>query len=166
MNPALAGAGSIMGLGVHLIDLLGWLVGREVLEVTALTDGPNERFPVEFLTAAVLRFDGGALAQITCSRRLPNGANSVTVYATGGRLDGLATLSMDPSGHFTLTSGDTTIVRRPALRDLYALEVEAFSRALQGEADSGASATDGVQSVAITSAVLESARTGRAVQVR
>ena len=60
MDPAMAGAGSMMGRGVHCIDLLRWLVGQEIAEVTALADTPIETDPVETLTVAALKFDGGA----------------------------------------------------------------------------------------------------------
>src|SRR5262249_41974423 len=127
MQPELAGAGSIMGLGVHGIDLLRWLLGQEVVEVTALTDGPSEEAPVEFLTAATLRLERGAIAQLVSSRRLPNGMNSVTIYGTNERLDGEETLGMTPTGQLRVTRGAQTTVERLALRDAYQTEVEAFS---------------------------------------
>lgn len=77
-----------MGIGVHEIDLLRWLLGQEVVEVTAMTDGPNDQYPVEYLTAATLRFSTGALGQFVSSRRLPNGTNSVSVYGAARRVDG------------------------------------------------------------------------------
>lgn len=163
MNASLAGGGSIMGLGVHLIDLLRWIVGQEIIEVAAFTDGPNDQFPVEFLTAALLRFENGALAEFTSSRRLPNGANGVSVYGTEGRLDGQATLSMDARGQYGITRGPATTITQLPLHDLYAQEIDAFCRAVQNGAEVGATGEDGVRSVAVTVAVLESARTGRAV---
>ena len=98
MDPKLAGAGSIMGIGVHVIDLLSWLIGREVEQVTAFTDGPSERYPVEFLTTALLRYRGDAVAEFTSSRRLPNSAHTVVVYCEGARLEGLSTLGMEGAG--------------------------------------------------------------------
>jgi 1,5-anhydro-D-fructose reductase (1,5-anhydro-D-mannitol-forming) len=164
MQPELAGAGSLMGLGVHGIDLLGWLLGQQVVEATAMADGPNERYPVEFLTAATLRFDGGALAQLVSSRRLPNGLNSVTVYGTEKRLDGEETLGMAPSGQLRIVRGaESTVVRVP-LRDAYMSEVEAFSRAVESGEGFAASGQDGLRSVAVTEAILESARTGRTIR--
>lgn len=164
MQPALAGAGSIMGLGVHEIDLLRWLLGQEVIEVVALTDGPNEDYPVEFLTAATLRFDRGAIAQLVSSRRIPNGANSVTIYGTKERLDGEETLGMTSTGQLRVTRGAETVTNRLPLRDAYLSEVEAFSRAIESGDRFAADAEDGVRSVAITTAIIEAARTGRAVR--
>jgi 1,5-anhydro-D-fructose reductase (1,5-anhydro-D-mannitol-forming) len=165
MQPALAGAGSIMGLGVHEIDLLRWLLDQEVVEVAALTDGPSEDYPVEFLTAATLRFERGAIPQLVSSRRLPNGTNGVTIYGTNERLDGEETLGMTPAGQLRITRGAQTTVDRVALGDAYLTEVEAFSRAVEGDGVFAASGDDGVRSVAITAAILEAARTGRSVRL-
>ncbi|MEW5728880.1 MAG: Gfo/Idh/MocA family oxidoreductase, partial [Pseudomonadota bacterium] len=59
---------TVYGGGIHLIDLMRWLLGREIVEVTALatdlpTRGSSFRFPD--LIAALLRFDGGALGKTT-----------------------------------------------------------------------------------------------------
>ena len=165
MQPALAGAGSIMGLGVHEIDLLRWLLGQEIVEVTAMADGPSDEYPVEFLTAATLRFAGGTIGQFVSSRRLPNGVNSVAVYGTAQRVEGVETLGMTPSGWLRVTSGAETREMRVPLRDAYLAEVEAFSQAAQTGEPFAASGEDGLQSVIATVAILEAARTGQAVQL-
>jgi len=164
MQPDLAGAGSIMGIGVHEIDLLRWLLGQEVVEVTAMTDGPNDQYPVEFLTAATLRFSDGAIGQFVSSRRLPNGANGVSVYGTERRVDGEETLGMTPSGQLRIIHGTETRITRVPLRDAYLTEAEEFSRAVQTGGPFEASGEDGARSVAITVAILEAARAGRFVQ--
>lgn len=164
MNPEMAGAGSIMGIGVHLIDLLHWLIGRKVTQVTAFTDGPSEQYPVEFVTSALLRFEGAALAGFTSSRRLPNSSNSIAVYCNRGRVEGQSTLGMDPAGQLCLVRGNETTIRQLPLRDLYTQEVEAFCRAIDQGTEFHASGEDGVRSVALTVAILDSARTCRAVR--
>jgi 1,5-anhydro-D-fructose reductase (1,5-anhydro-D-mannitol-forming) len=166
MDPAMAGAGSIMGLGVHCIDLLCWLVGQEVVEATAFTDGPNDVYPVEFITVATFRFDGGAFAHFASSRRLPNSANGVVVYGTERRLEGERTVSTVAEGHLKITRGAETTISQIPLRDPYEAEVEAFSRAIERDETFGADGEDGVRSVEATVAVLESAATGRAVSLR
>ena len=164
MDPALAGHGSMAGLGVHLFDLLPWLLGQSVVEVSALSDGPTAARPVEFLTQVMLRFDGGTYGHVVCSRRLPHAANSLVVYGDKARLDGVRTIGVDAEGHLESVSGAETTRYEPTLTDLYTLEIEAFARALHGADEVGASPADGVNSVAITEAAAESARTGRSVR--
>ena len=88
-----------MGVGVHCIDLLRCLVEQEIAEVTTFTDGLSKVYPLEFITLATLKFDGGAFGQFTSSRRLPNTANGVVVYGMERRLEGESTLSAVPEGH-------------------------------------------------------------------
>jgi 1,5-anhydro-D-fructose reductase (1,5-anhydro-D-mannitol-forming) len=165
MDPTIAGAGSIMGLGVHMIDLLRYLTGQEIVSVTALTDGPAPGRPVEFLTLGTVAFDGGAFGQIVCSRRLPNSLNSVTIYTSQERLVGEDTNSMQPSGRLVIGQGaETTIVNVP-LRDAYLNEIEAFTRGLTGGPAFQADGRDGLRSVAITVALLASARDGRTIRL-
>jgi 1,5-anhydro-D-fructose reductase (1,5-anhydro-D-mannitol-forming) len=166
MNPAIAGAGSIMGLGVHMIDLLRYLTGQEVTSVTAMTDGPAPGRPVEFLMLGTLAFDGGAYGQVISSRRLPNSLNNVTIYTTHERLVGEETNSMQPSGRLVAGHGPEVTINNIPLRDAYLNEIEAFSRAVAGGPAFEASGRDGLRVVEITVALLESARAGRAITLQ
>jgi predicted dehydrogenase len=165
MQPELAGAGSIMGLGVHEIDLLRWLVGQEITDVLAMTDGPSDQYPVEFITAATLRFSGGVIAQLVSSRRLPSAANSVSIYGSTGRIDGVETLGMATTGELRIVHGTETSISRIRLRDAYLAEIEAFSRAVESGETFEASGQDGARVVAATAAIIESAQTGHLVHV-
>jgi 1,5-anhydro-D-fructose reductase (1,5-anhydro-D-mannitol-forming) len=166
MDPVLAGLGSLGGLGVHLIDLLCWISGDGVVEVAAMDDAAVDDQPVEFLTSALLRFAGGCIGRMTCSRRLPHATNSVVVQASECRLEGHGTLSMAPVGWLSSTrEGEEPTSWRPPLGDLYVAEIEAFSAAIEQGAAFHASSDDGVRSVAVTSAIVEAARTGRTVRV-
>ena len=55
-------ASTMMGTGVHVIDLLRFVLGQEVTEVAALTDGQTAQRPLEQLVTMILRFDRGTLA--------------------------------------------------------------------------------------------------------
>jgi 1,5-anhydro-D-fructose reductase (1,5-anhydro-D-mannitol-forming) len=165
MDPARAGGGSVTALGVHMIDVLRWLVGHEVVEVSAVCDGPNDSIPVEFLTMAYLTFEGGTVATFVSSRRLKNTSDDLVLYCTQGRLRGIGTMTTEPVGALEIVRGDETELVEPSIRDLYTLEAEACSAALRDGTDLPATATDGVRSVEITAAVLESSRSGRAVRL-
>jgi 1,5-anhydro-D-fructose reductase (1,5-anhydro-D-mannitol-forming) len=165
MNLAVAGGGAIMGLGVHMIDLLRHLTGQEVVRVTAVADGPGEGRPVEALLLGTLVFDGGAFGQVICSRRLPNSLNNVTVYAANERLVGEDTNSMVASGRLVVGRGAEVTITNVPLRDAYLNEIESFSRAVAGGPAFAANGRDGLHSVEVTVALLESARTGRAVTI-
>jgi predicted dehydrogenase len=163
MDPARAGAGSLAGLGVHLIDLLRFVTGQEIVEVVAVSDGPGDERPVEFLTVATFSFDGGAVAQLVSSRRLRNTDDSLTLHCEDARLRGVASLSTEPVGHLEITRESGTELREPEVTDLYVAEIAACSAAIATGGEFPATAADGVRSAEILEAVLESARTGSAV---
>jgi 1,5-anhydro-D-fructose reductase (1,5-anhydro-D-mannitol-forming) len=165
LEPALAGHGSLAGLGVHLMDLLPWLLGDRIAEVAAISDGPAEGRPVEMLTTAVVRFAGGAQGVLTSSRRLPNARNGVRIYGTEGLLEGEGTVAVVPAGVLRETDSGETRVHDVPLDDHYRLELESFARAVASGEPFGAAGEDCVASVAVTSAIAEAAASGRTVKV-
>lgn len=59
---------TVYGGGIHLIDLMRWLIGQEVVEVTGMsnkirTAGTSYKFDDLFVN--LLRFDGGAIGKTT-----------------------------------------------------------------------------------------------------
>ena len=50
------GAYSIMGMGVHALDLLQFLLGQPITEVAAITDGQTVEKPLESIATIALRF--------------------------------------------------------------------------------------------------------------
>lgn len=164
MQPEMAGAGSLMGVGVHGLNLLRWLVGDEVVEVSALNDGPSDLYPVEFLTSVNLRFANGVLGHLVSSRRLPNGRNGVTVYGTEARIEGDGTLSMQAEGTLRVTQGAETSIDQSPVPNPYARQLDAFAAAAVNGTPFSASGADGARVVALIDAILESARSGRSVR--
>lgn len=165
IDPARAGAGSVMGLGVHLIDLLRWLTGQEVAAVTACADGPSARYSVEFLTLALLEFDGGTFGQITCSRRLPQSDNHVTLYTPAGRFIGAGAISMQGEGELIISHGATREHITVPPQNPYAEEIAAFSRSVREGLPFAASGADGLKVVRVTVALLEAAARGSRVPI-
>jgi predicted dehydrogenase len=92
-DPALAGGGCVMDLGVHLVDLALWVLDfPEVAGVSAklFADGePLGGRPdrVEDYAVATLELGTGAAVQLACSWRLQAGCDaliSAAFYGTGG----------------------------------------------------------------------------------
>ena len=92
-EPAMIGyASTMMGTGVHVVDLLRFVLGQEVTEVAAISDGQTAQRPLEQVLAMALRFDGGTIATVCCGRRLPDSRNDLTVYGSLGRIVGAGAL--------------------------------------------------------------------------
>jgi len=61
-----AGRTALVGSGIHEVDLARWLVGRPIESVFAFSNALGSlSFPREKTTAALFRFAGGAIAQVT-----------------------------------------------------------------------------------------------------
>jgi predicted dehydrogenase len=61
-----AGRTALVGSGIHEVDLLRYLIGRPIAAVWAASnDMGTLAFPKAKTTAAVYRFDGGAIGQVT-----------------------------------------------------------------------------------------------------
>jgi predicted dehydrogenase len=95
-DPALAGGGCVMDLGVHLVDLALWALGFPAVEgVSSRLFAGGERLGgggarCEDYAEAVLDLEGGAVARLACSWRLPAGRDAVIGAAFYGTEGGAA----------------------------------------------------------------------------
>ena len=161
------GAYSIMGMGVHAIDLLHFLVGHPITEVAAITDGQKPERPLERIAAIAVRFQNEAVGTVCCGRRIPDSENDAMIYGIQGRIALRDTVKEALNGRLeVLTDAVKLQETYPTdLLTLYKLQIDDFNRAvLQGE-EFDASGVDGLRVVQVASAVIESAKTGRAVKI-
>lgn len=83
LDPARAGRGALGDLGVHAIDVIGWLTGQRV-EAVAAHAGDRSGAGIDDHGAALLRLDGGAIASIEASWIEPGAPLAVEVWGTRG----------------------------------------------------------------------------------
>jgi predicted dehydrogenase len=86
---AQAGGGCVMDLGSHLVDLALWMAGAPVTDIDSrlYREGrllSKPALQTEDYAAIRLDFEGGALARIACSWRLPAGRDAVIEFAFYG----------------------------------------------------------------------------------
>ena len=157
----------MMGTGVHLVDLLRFVLGQEVTEVAAITDGQTESQPLEHLVTLALRFDGGAIATVISGRVLPDNKNDLTVYGIDGRITGRATVGAALQGKLEVVSEtvNQTKVYPHNRNAVFAAMLEEFHQAIEEDRDPSASGLDGLRVLEVTLAMIESARHGRTVKI-
>ena len=92
-DPALAGGGCVMDLGIHLVDLALWMSGGAAVEgVSSRLFAKGRPLPldpdaIEDYAVAQLDMDDGQVVRIACSWNLPAGCDAVieaTFYGTAG----------------------------------------------------------------------------------
>lgn len=163
----MGGASTLMGTGVHVIDILQCMTGKAIAEVAALTDGQTEANPLEQAASIAMRFDDGTMGSITVGRRVPESENDAMIYGSHGRIALRGTLWEACTG--TLDVDTETVQMNESyddgLQELYKLQIDAFSSAVQNGEEFRASGIDGLRVVEVTSAIIESAASGRAVKV-
>lgn len=161
------GAFSMLTIGVHAIDDLQFLLGQQVVELSAITDGQTAERPLENLATMCLRFDGGTIGTMICGMRLPDFKNDVAIYGSDGKA-----LLIDGSwprlqGELQVSSEtvNTSVVYEPDFVYLVTKNIEDFQRAIAEDRDPAASGAHGLKLVQLTEAMVASAKTGRTIKL-
>ena len=164
----IGGASTMMGTGVHSVDLLRFVLAAEVDEVTAVTDGQTAARPLEQLACLTLRFDNGTVGQVVASRLLPDSRNDFRLYGITGLIAGHHSMWEARTGRFEITSDtiNETADYPESLLPNYVAEIEDFQRAVATGGQPAATGLDGLRVVEITLAMIESARTRRSVKIQ
>ena len=165
---AIGGASTMMGTGVHVMDLLRFVLGQEIAEVAAITDGQTAEHPLEQIATLALRFSGGALGTLVCGRLLPDTRNDLALYGIEGRFTSQETIWEAQKGEIQVVSD--TVNRTESYPENYLgnfiAQTEDFQRAVAEDREPAATGIDGLRVVETTLAAIESARTGRTVKIQ
>ena len=157
----------MLTIGVHAIDDLQFLLGQQVVEIAAITDGQTSERPLENLATMCLRFDGGTIGTMCCGMRLPEFQNDVALYGSEGKV-------MLSDGSWPRLQGElrvssetvnTTVAYEPDYVYLVKRNIEDFQQAIAEDREPAASGAHGLKSVQLTEGMVESAKTGRTVKL-
>jgi len=168
--PEIAGAGALMGQGLHPIDLLRFLLDSEVVEVLALTDEDPPNRPVEDMAYIILKFESGAHGMVMCGMLAPRPDNDAIVYGSKAKITCKGTVGMWLQGEL-LVDGDSLDLRMGIPSDsvngpeLYIGVVEHFNKCIEEDTESLISGHNGMQMVRIANAIQESSRKGKAIKI-
>ena len=167
-DPELAGGGAVMDHTVHLVDLLRWILRREVVEVWATTNRilHADRTAVETGGVVVVTFEDGVFSSIDCSWSRPDhyptwGGLAMEVVTDRGivELDAFRqryTLHGAGDQHASWTYWGTD-PDRPMLR--------AFVDAARAGIDPPITGEDGLRAVEVVEAAYRSAASGDPVRL-
>ena len=161
------GAFAMLTIGVHAIDDLQFLLGQQVVEIAAITDGQTAERPLEDLATMCLRFDGGAIGTMICGMRLPEYQNDVAIYGSEGKvvLSDASWPRLQGELRVSSETVNTTVAYEPDHVYLVKKNIEDFQRAIAEGRDPVASGLAGLKLLQLTEAMVESAKTGRTVKL-
>jgi 1,5-anhydro-D-fructose reductase (1,5-anhydro-D-mannitol-forming) len=161
-----AGAGAILDLTVHDADLLRFILADEPTEVTTLSQNGGLAVPgIEDAAHSVLRFRSGILAGLFEGFTTRYVETGVEVHGTDGSAVARNCMSQTPQGTLVLRTAAGEEAIPLDHQNYYTRGVRAFHDALAGKGQPPATGRDGVKSLAVALAALESARTGRSIAV-
>jgi 1,5-anhydro-D-fructose reductase (1,5-anhydro-D-mannitol-forming) len=160
-----AGGGVVLDLTVHDADTIRFLLADEVVEVTALTASNGlGNGVVEDSVMGAMRMSRGPLVCFHDDFMVPFAGTGVEVHGSSGSLVASDVLLADPGGEVWLRQLDElTRISIGPVWPLYENVVNRFMAAIRGEGEPLTSGADGVASLAIALAVLESAKQGHPV---
>jgi predicted dehydrogenase len=153
----LAGGGCLIDLGVHVIDLVRYVVDDDIVEVGAMLDG--DAGGVEVDAQLLVRMARGAIGTVHASwSARPGPDHQLTIFGTRGtlHLDARTALVLLP------VDGDR---ERVALPETTSSPLEEFLAAVRGERAPSVTAADGRAAVAVVEAAYASAASGQVVPV-
>ncbi len=161
-----AGGGSLLDMGIHMIDLVRWFVGRPVLEVTAMTARAVKPTPYDDNAIALLRFEGDVIASVQASwaaRPFPD--RQVTIHGELGHL-AMGRSAAEPLVVHLLDgeSGRKVVPEIPATSERVNPFVH-FVRSIRDGTPPLTNGEEGRASLAVALAAYDAARTGQTVRL-
>jgi 1,5-anhydro-D-fructose reductase (1,5-anhydro-D-mannitol-forming) len=159
VDPAVAGLGTTNSIGVHIYDILRYLLASEIAMVSAFFDTP--RGVMEETNLSLFRFANGALGQLSVHEKTPFPHNDFVIYGSKGRITGRGLTRSRSGGELQVMTADgkTRSTEFPAI-NAHGACVAAFSDALLEGRDPAPSGIDGLRSVQLTDAMARSAWDG------
>lgn len=162
-----------MDMGVHLIDLLQYIMDSRIVQVAALNDTKTFGYDVEDQSSVLVKYANGAYGNINSNFNIPDEAAKwrIEFYGTGGRLIGDETIGQAEVGSVELLSvgeqkgydaaQDKKLVEQTEVTvdlsgNLYTKEIESFSRSILDGAPIECPAEDAVYAQKIIEAAYQS----------
>jgi predicted dehydrogenase len=163
------GGGGLMDIGCYAVHVARWLFDAEPERVTCLMESDPES-GVDTLTSGVLDF-GGRHATFTCGTRSVPGQR-VQVMGTTGRIEVEVPFNAPPDRPCILRVDDgsdlfggSIEMRAVPPADQFALQADAFARAVRGTAAPLVAVEDAVGNMVVLDALRQSAAAGAWVDV-
>jgi predicted dehydrogenase len=163
-------------MGSHCIDLLEFVTGSRAACVYATNQSLVHDYTSEDTSTVLLRMDNGAQMIVDSLFNVPDAASRglFEIYGTKGALYGEGTIGQMPTGKITAMLSDqgeydAQQEREPSSQtfdleaepvDMYAAEIEDFSRAVLGDHPPAIPGEEGLWNLRVLHACYDAGRTG------
>lgn len=176
--------GALIDMGTHCLDILEWIIGEKIVEVTGFQDLLVQKYPtpIEDTSTILVRLSNGAHGVVDNYFNLPDAAaqNVLELHGTKGSIVCHGTIGQDPTGAmFSIVQPQETGYHANQVRNievrreeyhlegigLYGQMISDFSRCIQEDTEPPIGLADGRHSVAVTLAAYEAVEKRRVVRV-
>lgn len=161
-----AGGGVVLDIAVHNADSLAFVLGEYPEQVMALTSNSGMGEGLEDNALSLWRFPSGVSAFTHQGFATPHGEKGIELLGTQATLKGVSMLDQGSPGTVAMMSAQGDQVTKMQDRNLYVEVLAQFHQALRGRPSDMADGDAGLKSLAVALAILESAKSGKAVLVR
>jgi len=143
-----SGGGALMDMGVHLIDLLQYIMDSRIVQVAAMNETKTFGYDVDDSSALLVRYANGAFGSINSNFNIPDEAAKwrIEFYGTQGRIIGDETIGQAEVGTVDAlfveeqkgydAAQDKKLVEQTDISvefgNMYTKEIESFSNSLLG----------------------------------
>jgi predicted dehydrogenase len=159
-DPRESPAGAMTALGVHMVDTFHFLAGR-ARRVSAFSKRIPSIGAIDQATTASIEFEGGAIGSINTSYYVPP-IVTLVAYGTGG----IAWNEEDGNRLFIQAADDTRRVEQAVETiDTVADELAEFVRCIRHGTEPETGGAAGLEVARVLEAAVESARSGRSVDL-
>ena len=160
------GAGVVMDITVHDADTLRFVLQDNLESVTAMVQSAGlASNGLEDGVMGTIRFKSGLLAQFHDAFTVKFAGTGFEVHGTEGSLIGRNVMTQRMPGEVLHRHAGGEALLALDHENIYQRSVRAFMNAARGQGAPAASGEDGVHSLAVALAALESARTGAVAPV-
>jgi len=164
-DPAIAGGGPIMDIGVHSVDTLRFILQDEVVRVSAHGIANRNVPEIEAAAVLILEFSRGTLATVLCSF-LVEYRTPLELIGGSGVLRADDCLTVERPVTLELRRGGATVETETVSNQLaYARQVDAFAAAVESKAEFSIPGEEGWQNQEILDAAYRSIKSGKAEAV-
>lgn len=182
LNKAKSGGGSLMDMGVHCIDLMEYILGSKVKQVTAFNDTITFKYDVEDTSTLLLKMESGAQCVVATNFNIPDDAAKwrLEFFGTKGRLMGdtiigqidggsLKAIFMDNVGGY-----DSEQTHKEAeeidingeFGNMYTREIESFADSVLNNKPLVVPASDALHVQKVIAAAYESSKTNKIIDIK
>lgn len=168
----LSGGGAMMDMGVHCVDLIRYITSLEVVEAAGFCGNQIFKYSVEDAGGVIMKLSNGAVAYVDANFNIPDAAAKCKIefYGTKGSIFAQGTISQVEGGEIeVLCTGDSLgydaaqdrnevapLEVNVEFGNMYTKEIEAFGKAVAGEAPVAITADDAIASQKVIEAAYSS----------